>query len=616
MFKQIADVVAPEISGENALHLVGGITQFHRIQASPHFREAAVWCCDQLKGYGLQSEVLSFPADGKTTYWSTTLFKEWRIESATLEIEGKVWAQFRDKKVSLIQRSHPINVEAEVVFIESNKEEAFKNVKGKIVFSPLPLEKVMDFAIHYGAAGIIVSGIREISLRTRLDVPDAVHYYSFWEEESSGFVLSPRQGDELRKMIEKKPVKAKMRVESSLYPGFLEVVEAFIPGETEEEVVVVAHLCHPQPSANDNASGSAVLLEVARALHTLIADKKLGTPRRGIRFLLVPEMNGTIAYLASNEGKIPLMVAAVNLDMVGENQELCRSSLLVERTPDAMPSCVNDLMEVIFEDRTREVGNLSSTEKYASFRHAITPFSGASDHYIFSDPSVGVPCPMLIQWPDLFYHSSLDTVDKVDPRSLQRVGVLAGVYAYFLANAGEKEAEWLAQIVCEKGKERISKKVREILTGVDHRDCTYLDYILERETRALQSVKRLGRVDTASLEKEIEQYVQTEKKKLPKKEIKIEECTWVPKRVCRGPVSVRKVLSEIPFEERMAYKRKDEEYENARVLKDMAVYWADGKRTVSQISEKIAMETGESSLGFLKWYFTFLEKHKLIVLER
>ncbi len=100
------------------------------------------------------------------------------------------------------------------------------------------MEKIKDYALHYEAAGIITSGIREITMRTRLDIPEAVHYYSFWGEKGSGFVISPKQGEKLKKMIQNKKdqnekdgntLKAKMIIDSVLYPGKMEVVDAFYP---------------------------------------------------------------------------------------------------------------------------------------------------------------------------------------------------------------------------------------------------------------------------------------------------------------------------------------------------------------------------------------------------
>ena len=93
-------------------------------------------------------------------------------------------------------------------------------------------------------------------------------------------------------------------------------------------------------------------------------------------------------------------------------------------------------------------------------RHRETPFSAGSDHYILSDPTVGIPTPMLIHWPDQFYHTSADTPDRVSPDSLARSGALAAIYAYWLASAGPAEAAWLgasdgARFAAAAGKEAL-----------------------------------------------------------------------------------------------------------------------------------------------------------------
>src|SRR5439155_1631772 len=77
--------------------------------------------------------------------------------------------------------------------------------------------------------------------------------------------------------------------------------------------------------------------------------------------------------------------------------------------------------------------NLAGTSGYALFKWAVTPFSGGSDHYLFADPAVGIPCPMVIQWPAKFYHTNADTIDKVDPAMLRRAAIMASAYAYAVA---------------------------------------------------------------------------------------------------------------------------------------------------------------------------------------
>src|SRR5690606_5790186 len=115
-----------------------------------------------------------------------------------------------------------------------------------------------------------------LPVRPPLDLPDARQYTQFsWrgsEKRCFGFVLTPRQGAALRQLVRTRaregqaPVKVRAVVQSRLQDGATEIVSARIPGETDEEIVVVAHLCHPEPSANDNASGCGAALEAARAL--------------------------------------------------------------------------------------------------------------------------------------------------------------------------------------------------------------------------------------------------------------------------------------------------------------------------------------------------------------
>ena len=98
-------------------------------------------------------------------------------------------------------------------------------------------------------------------------------------------------------------------------------------------------------------------------------------------------------------------------------------------------------------------------------RHTETPFSAGSDHYILSDPTVGIPSPMLIHWPDRFYHTSEDTPDKVSPDSLARSGALAAIYAYWLASAGH-EAEWLAHLMVSRFANWASHAAAEVVEAV------------------------------------------------------------------------------------------------------------------------------------------------------
>jgi hypothetical protein len=297
---------------------------------------------------------------------------------------------------------------------ESAEEYANLDVRGKIVFSGGDAARVHALAVErFGALGLITDRIAELPpIRERYDLLDALQYTSFWwtsaeQTKGFGFVLTPREGDRLRRLLQgsTEPVRVHARIDARLYDGEMEVVSALLPGtgETDEEALIVSHLCHPQPSANDNASGAATALECARTLHRLIEDGLLPRPKRSIRVLLPPEITGSYCYLATHTERIPRTVAALNLDMVGENQDLCKGPLLAERPPAAGAGFAGDLLAALLTEMARQdARNLAGTSGYALFKWAVTPFSGGSDHYLFADPTVGIPCPMLIQWPYKF----------------------------------------------------------------------------------------------------------------------------------------------------------------------------------------------------------------------
>ena len=679
MFKHAFDKLEKEVSGDIAFNFVLEISRHHRIQASPGLRAAVEYAVDTLKGYGLDAGVHVYPADGESYCWSSLQFKEWSCRDAELRLtqpaeEARTLARWSESKLSIIQRSHPTPggcCEAEVVVLDKGEEDSdYKriDVEGKIVVTNGDLSRVHEMAVERrGALGIIFDGtwVRPPALLEG-ELDDALRYTSFWwagdERPCFGFVLTPRTGRWLRELVKKqgkkrKPVKVWAKVDSQIYQGSIENAVATIPGDTDEEVVVVAHICHPQPSANDNASGSAAAMEAARALWKLIAQGVLPKPRRTIRFTLVPEMTGSYAYLAENEERIPRMVAALNLDMVGEKQDVCGGPLIVEKTPEATPSFVNALMEAIYDEVKAEAKNLGGSASYPLFKHAVTPFSGGSDHYVYSDPTVGVPSPMIIQWPDKFWHTSFDTLDKVDPEMLRKVALMTATYAYFVASAGPAEAVWLAGEVAARQKEGMTAYVREMLSqamneSVEAEDPArklaealaemkrVIPYRLGRGVEAIRSTGRLAGGDPVYREVEdrlvsdLEASVKVERKRaerafadyakvkglaqLPKvrkkrlRKLEKEAAGIVPKRLFKGPVSTRAWVRKLSTEDRDALWRLGKDHVEGRSLGTLAMFWTDGGRSLLEISGLVELERGKTDLEYLVAYYGFLGKMGLV----
>jgi hypothetical protein len=252
---------------------------------------------------------------------------------------------------------------------------------------------------------------------------------------------------------------------TGLEPFFLDVVVATIPGAdtTAGELVFSAHLDHPKESANDNASGSGAILDIARALRELIDGGRLPRPRRTLRFLWVPEWYGTMAWIdahpeVAGPGLGGRMLAMLNLDMVGEHLEFLHSTLVLTRTPASLPSAVNDVVANMAEMVDRlDVRTPRGSLSRMNWR--MTPYSGGSDHMMFIDR--GIPGVMFTHDPDYTHHTSEDTPDKVDPVELERSEIVATAAMLYLSDLSAVEAVDLVHLTAANGAARLGGALRQ-----------------------------------------------------------------------------------------------------------------------------------------------------------
>lgn len=120
------------------------------------------------------------------------------------------------------------------------------------------------------------------------DRPHVIPYRTSYYAETWGFCLSHDQRQSLA------PGDYDVWIDSSLEPGRLEWGELVVPGESDAQVLLTTHICHPS-LANDNLTGIAALVEVAREL---LSREQL---RYTYRLLFVPATIGMIAWLATSD---------------------------------------------------------------------------------------------------------------------------------------------------------------------------------------------------------------------------------------------------------------------------------------------------------------------------
>ncbi|HEY0066252.1 MAG TPA: DUF4910 domain-containing protein, partial [Flavisolibacter sp.] len=217
------------------------------------------------------------------------------------------------------------------------------------------------------------------------------------------------------------------------------VVTALLPGrQSSPEVWLIAHLCHPRPGANDNASGVAALLGIAAAYTAAIKENKDWRPDRNIRFVWGPEFLGVTALLHRHLARQEAFPCAViNLDMVGENQQLCGGPFVVERPPDSIAGWMAPVAEYITHEvfsRTAEAGG----------EWVPMPFMGFSDHSVFVTFPPGAMAAQVVQFchvDDRFNHSSGDSVDKVSEVEMLRATVAGAALSYAAANSQALQKE-------------------------------------------------------------------------------------------------------------------------------------------------------------------------------
>jgi aminopeptidase-like protein len=256
--------------------------------------------------------------------------------------------------------------------------------------------RIVDFqknnlhVVNYSSPVHVTMSLDELKphLFTIPEHPDWIPYRTSYYKEDWGFCLSHNQ------MLALGDVKYEVRIDSSLVEGNLSYGEYYLPGSSNDEVLISCHVCHPS-LADDNLSG----LTVATSLAQFLSGKDL---RYSYRFLFIPGTIGAITWLARNR----------------ENAARIHHGLVL--------TCLGDDGDFHYKQSRRENTEIDRAAahvlKHRGETSKILPFSPYGyDERQYCSPGFNLPvgCLMRSVWgtfPE--YHTSADNLEFIRPARL------------------------------------------------------------------------------------------------------------------------------------------------------------------------------------------------------
>jgi hypothetical protein len=462
------------------------LTRLHRVPATTEYDQAAKFIEQRAREYGLanvQSE--QFAIDGKTSYGLMRSYFAWDV------VEGRLWevspqhlliGDWSTDPIRLADYSRTADVQTNLVDVGNgahDQDYSGKDVRGKIVLADGVLARVQALAIgKYGAVGIVSDMPNQTTAWSGLD-KTVIRWGHLDARQSAGFafMISRQTAEAFRTRLQAgENILLSAKVNARVGAGHWTVVSAIIPGTDAKagEVVYSCHLDHQRPGANDNGSGCVAILESARVLAHLIESGALPRPRRTLRFVWGPEVEGTMAYLSQHPEIRTQLRANIHMDMVGGDFFKNKSVFHVTATPWSLPSFVTDVganfMETIREGAANyaesgseaeaavvetRVGDLGTRNQFIA---NVTPYAAGSDHDDYDSSTIAVPSLYLRDWPDIYIHTDHDTLQQVDPTKLRRVALLGAASGYVYASLDAAQLPRLLPYFTAQGNIRLSQK--------------------------------------------------------------------------------------------------------------------------------------------------------------
>jgi Iap family predicted aminopeptidase len=403
----IAEVLtASEVSPNlRAICIPGG-----RLSGSPNGEKAEQLIADKLHEYGLSN--IHFEPFTMTT-WQDRRTEVSLLDDPPVTLEP---AQSLGNCLS----TPPDGITGELVDVGVGVDDDFK-AKAAVLPGRFALAhdggphrgRKMRSALQYGAIGLLLASDSEdqVVVGNCHDGP----------KPQPGVAITKAAGDKLAaRLAVGETVKVNVKIDADAWECRPRNVVGEIPGSgplAKEVILLGAHLdsWHLAEGALDNGTGSATILEVARAM------MKTGWhPRRTVRFVwFMGEEHGLLgseAYVEQHKAELDRLIAMVNMDMAGEPR-----SFVVYGHPEA----IGPVKTVCDRLRGYEVSCDLVEARGAGSDHASFMNCGVCCIALHGEMGPGVK----------YYHTASDTYDQVDRRSLNAAAAALAVLVRHLADS-------------------------------------------------------------------------------------------------------------------------------------------------------------------------------------
>ena len=437
--KRLYENFLKQVDGDKLYRRTLELAEIEMGQTTPCHIRAAEYVRQQLVEAGIPGvERIDIPADGVTAYQDKVMPLAWDASVGRLEFVDKLdggWAPVNkrglaaaDESVPADFRRHPFHLvkgstttppEGIVSRIVTEAQLlAGADPRGAMVMlEPLTRANggVIRPMLDLGALGFVTDFVVG-----RYESPDTLQWANAAAESGNwhvtkedrpfiGFTVTPRTGDLIRKNAGER---VRVKCDGRRYVGVEPMVTALVPGKSEKEVWLFAHLY--EPLLNDDSAGVSTAIEVAKML---LAGPKL---RYSVRLVFAMELYGYAAYAAMRGPNLKNeVVGGCNIDSICAVEG---EPMTLYPTGNAKPFAGNALLKQAYEE----------------FKDTLRLELGDAaymDDLFLGDPTVGVPSVWLLGRGRGFWHNSAQCDPAfIDRETMCRSAAFAAAFVSKLAD--------------------------------------------------------------------------------------------------------------------------------------------------------------------------------------